>query len=266
MCLIVVKPVGVDIPDFVIESAAEYNADGFGIMYEGTAKRWKHRTVPQIKKLLKPLTDKNVAVHFRMATDGRISAKNAHPFKLSNQAYLMHNGILTKYRTDKSAADSDTARFVKTFCNPLIAKHGSIPRKQLEHEITGNAIAIMQKDGVIKTYGHSWVNRYSCDFSNTYAWDSAESVAAYKSYNTHAAAQNFVSDTYCGSVVTEIYLRLAPVVDLLPLTDCSYVSYADLQLCDDIANGYIEPRDFLESCSEETLLELYTYAVGYNII
>ncbi len=283
MCLIVVKPAGETIPDHVIESAQEYNSDGFGLMHSGTAKRWKHRTPAQIKKLLESLGDVDVAVHFRMATDGKVSVANAHPFKLKNQAYLMHNGILSKYRTSGKAEKSDTRVFIEKFCNPQIIQNGSIPRKQLEREITGNAICIMQRDGVINTYGDSWLTRYGCEFSNTYAWDSAESMQKYSSskigYLSSAVADRvdntpekwpsvpagdweFESHGLLGT----IYYRLYEIADMLPIHDYSYIAYEDLNLQDAFCADEIDCYSFLNACSDETLLELYTLACNQNLI
>jgi hypothetical protein len=278
MCLIVVKPAGQTIPDHVIESAQEYNSDGFGLMHSGTAKRWKHRTPKQIKKLLEPLGDVNVAVHFRMATDGKVSVSNAHPFKLKNQAYLMHNGILSKYRTSGKAEKSDTRMFIEKFCNPRIVQNGSIPRKDLEKEIYGNAICIMQRDGVINTYGDSWLKRYGCEFSNTYAWDSAESMARYSSnsgkygYLSSAVTDRVdntpvdMADFETNGLLGTMYYRLYEIADMLPIHDYSYIAYEDLDLQDSFLAEEIDCYSFLNACTDETLLELYTLACNQNLI
>lgn len=269
MCLIVVKPAGNVIPDHVIESAYEYNSDGFGIMHDGKARRWQHRSPEEIKALLKPLSDTDVAVHFRMATDGKVSRNNAHPFKLQNKAFLMHNGILSKYRTSPDADKSDTREFIDRFCNPLIKKHGSIPRKPLEQEIYGNAICIMQRDGVIQTYGDSWLTRYGCQFSNTYAWDSAEKVSAYVNKNSYidddfdAMSWRSYSAESC---MATIYHRLSTVVDCLPFYDYSHVMSDDLDLHDSLLDGTIDEMRFLQQCTDETLLELYTVAARSGLI
>jgi hypothetical protein len=277
MCLIVVKPAGQTIPTHVIESAQEYNSDGFGLMYNGTAKRWKHRTPKQISKLLEPLGDVDVAVHFRMATDGKVCVANAHPFKMKNQAYLMHNGILSKYRTSGKAAKSDTRMFIETFCNPAIEKHGSIPRKDLEREITGNAICIMQRDGVINTYGDSWLSRYGCQFSNTYAWDSGDWQGVTKYYTGSSKVRDSIdytdvngpvdmADFDTNGLLGTLYYRLYEVADMLPVHDYAYVAYEDLDLQDSVVAGEIDCYSFLNACSEETLLELYTFACNQNLI
>jgi predicted glutamine amidotransferase len=277
MCLIVVKPAGQDIPQNVIVSAQEYNSDGFGIMHNGTSRRWKHRTAAQITSLLEDMTDIDCAVHFRMATDGKVCVANSHPFKLRNDAYLMHNGILSKYRTSGKANKSDTRTFIDKFCNPLISKHGSIPRNELENEIYGNAIAIMQKDGTINTYGSSWLERYGCKFSNTYAWDSGESWKSYSSiYNNSSYSSSKTRDSIDTPVdmgdsgtyglLGTIYYRLYEIADMLPVQDYSYVAYEDLDLQDSLIADEIDCYKFLNQCTEETLLELYTYACNQALI
>jgi hypothetical protein len=280
MCLIVVKPAGQDIPDHVIESARDFNSDGFGIMHNGTSKRWKHRTAAQIKELLDPMTDINCAVHFRMATDGKVCVANSHPFKLRNQAYLMHNGILTKYRTTSKANKSDTREFIDKFCNPMIRQHGSIPRGKLESEIVGNAIAIMQRDGTINTYGDSWLERYGCQFSNTYAWDSGSwsgfysssgltsswDTSEYASSRTRDSGPVDMGDTELKGLLGTIYHRLYDIADMLPCSNYAYVAYEDLDLQESLIADEIDNYKFLALCTEETLLELYTFACNGHLI
>jgi len=276
MCLIVVKPEGKEIPANVVESAQAYNSDGFGIMYGGTAKRWKHRTAAQIKEILAPLKDKEIAVHFRMATDGKVCVANSHPFKLKNKGYLMHNGILSKYRTSGSAPKSDTRQFIDQFCNPAIAQHGSIPRKALEAEIYGNAIAMMLPDGVIKTYGDSWLTRYGCQFSNTYAWDSGQwSSYGSKYVNTSSYGSSKTRDSLgivdmadfdTSGLLGTIYQRLYDIADMLTLYDYTHIAYEDLDLQDALLKDEIDCYKFLSACTEETLLELYTDACNQNLI
>jgi hypothetical protein len=276
MCLIVVKPAGQEIPKHVIVSAQEYNSDGFGVMHSGTAKRWKHRTAAQIESILAPLKDTDCAVHFRMATDGKVCVANSHPFKLKNGAQLMHNGILSKYRTTAKAQKSDTRQFIDKFCNPQIAKHGSIPRKELESEIYGNAIAIMHKSGIISTYGDSWLQRYGCQFSNTYAWDSGDwksvtsydiGVSSYQSSKVRSATSvTDMADFENSGLTGTIYYRLYDIADMLPLYDYSHIAYKDLDLQDSLLSGEIDCYKFLNLCTEETLLELYTVACNDNLI
>ncbi len=271
MCLIIHKPEGSTVPKWVIESALEYNNDGFGVMAEGKARKWKYRTLEQIQDILGPLEAVNAALHFRMATDGLVNKSNAHPFKLRNRAWLMHNGMLSKYRTSKTDKISDTRKFIDTFCNPLISEHGSIPTAKLEEEIWGNTICLMQKDGEINRYGSGWTKHDGNFFSNEYAWDSPTYQSKYgisdylgSDYPLYTKEELAVeSSDYLSESMLDVLLQ---VTDILPFNDVGYVAYSDVELQDEILDGEITPKDFLEFCSAETLLLMYTWAAQHNHI
>lgn len=274
MCLIIHKPAGQVIAPEIVRSAYRYNSDGFGIMCDGQAEKYADLKPTEIIKKLDKLQDKEIAVHFRMATHGEINKKNAHPFKLNNRAWLMHNGVLSKYAPDKSAKHSDTRQFVDQFCNKMIAKHGSIPRADLEKEIVGNAICIMQRDGTVNRYGSSWLEYEGSWYSNTYAWDYPETTAyqwrdLYGDYDSIADMSgdgDYISYS-AGSDATGDYIldKLLPIVDSLPLNVPDYISYDDMHLWDELLAGYMDEYDFLGSCTATTLVAIYSYAVdrGY---
>lgn len=293
MCLIIHKPAGKAIPDWVINSAYESNSDGIGIMHSGTMRKWAHLDPERIKQELQELEDVELAVHFRMATDGRVNKKNAHPFKLKNGAYLMHNGILSKYRTAPDAEESDTRRFIREFCNPLISKHGSIPRALLEPAITGNKICIGQRDGTISRYGSGWLEYFGCYFSNTYAWDAPDRWSDLRDWacglqgNTRKYlpkmdysidSEDFDHDTDTEDferwsedtaldLHARIYARLIEVSDLLPWSTLwDYIAASDGELYTDLLDGYLDEVDFLACASADTTLNLYSWAVKVGYI
>ena len=81
MCLIVQVPAGETLELDVIESAYSWNCDGFGLMANGEATKWKDLKPATIKRKIDELQDVDIAVHFRMATDGKVNKSNAHPFQ-----------------------------------------------------------------------------------------------------------------------------------------------------------------------------------------
>lgn len=273
MCLIIHKPAECNITADIVKSALDYNPDGFGIMALGDARKYKTVTQSQVMQILAEFDGIECAVHFRMATDGMVHKKLAHPFKLKNRAYLMHNGILSKYRTDRKAKESDTTRFVSEFCNPLISKHGSIPKATLEAEIIGSKVCIMQPNGVITRYGGEWQKHSGMYFSNNYAWDSPYYMSEWKS------AKSVITGDFDDAELSELYFdrdpapladditcRLLAVADMLPVNTPDYIYYDDLNLWDDLQAGLLHIDDFLCCCSTDTLLELYTVAVAQNLI
>ena len=282
MCLIITLESGQTVPEWVIESALEYNADGLGIMAQGKARKFMGIKASHAKQLInEEFLGVDRAVHFRMATDGKINKANCHPFPLKNRGYLMHNGILSAYRTTKDSAKSDTRRFVEEFCNVKIAKHGSIPTSDLEKEIVGNAICLMDKSGNISRYGSRWVEYFGCWFSNEYAWDApvkyptrVKSKPSWWAYSADDYSDFSVRDSddwygrpeddYCADLVAS---RLMILADDLPLATPDHVYYQDLDLWDELLSGTLQVEDFLGVCSADTLLNLYTWAAseGYTL-
>ena len=285
MCLIIHKPKGQEIPQWVIESAQEYNPDGVGIMAEGDSRKFLSIKPEVVRDTVNGFDD--CAVHFRMATHGRVDKANVHPFKMRGGAYLMHNGILHAYAPKKGckAKKSDSALFVQHFCNPMILKNGSIPKKALEAEIGSNAIAIMNKDGSIHRYGKGWNEYKGCFMSNEYAWDAPYSYSGFgrgsRYYTTaHRQVRQLGNESISGYTYANDYgstygddmeesledmvrSHLEIYLDDLPLDDYSEIGYNDLMLMDQLADDTITRYTFIDLASNETLVNLYRYTIKH---
>lgn len=268
MCLIIHKPAGKDIPQWIIESAQQYNEDGVGLMHSGKAARWVKIAPNKIKKRLDRLTDKDIAIHFRMATHGEVTKDNVHPFKLANGGFLMHNGILSKYAPKQKHGDiSDTRLFVQQFCNPMIGSYGSIPKAALEKELGySNAVALMDSDGNINRYGYGWVEYEGLHFSNEYAWDYPYAFST----DRHKWTDKVVGydSTYKGYQTIDglVAEQLQKYQDFLPLENADNVSYEDMELYDRLFDGSLTVSDFLHECSAETCLRLYNWLVERSYV
>lgn len=117
MCVIVYKPKGVDCPDIeTIKKCWNRNPDGAGMMWIDE----KEKNVKFIKgymhlknfladyiPVMKDFKNVELALHFRIKTNGTVSSKNCHPFPVTtdegmihdlsgeSESVLMHNGILS---------------------------------------------------------------------------------------------------------------------------------------------------------------------------
>lgn len=273
MCLIIQKPAGKTVDKWVLESALNYNQDGFGLMYHDNngpvVKKWKQLGIKRINKLVKALTDVELAIHFRMATHGKVDKSNAHPFPLANGAHMMHNGILSAYApADRDGKLSDTQIFVNTYLNKMV-ELGPIDVPALEQEIQGNALAILDSDGDMRLYGKGrWVEHYGLKFSNTYAWDAPSTYKPRSTLSDYAYdwrdSDNLVGDDT--DVDKYMLDELYCIVDSLPLEDCDMYSAADMMLQDDLMSGNITEWDIIEYCTAETLTNLYKYAARHNLV
>jgi predicted glutamine amidotransferase len=117
MCVIIYKQANAIVCPSVIKYAYDNNPHGFGLMYaeDKQVKVIKGLyDLTQIYNIWNNFLDKDIAVHFRWATVGKISEENLHPFPLMNKAedkkdlYLMHNGTIRDLPFNENVDLSDT--------------------------------------------------------------------------------------------------------------------------------------------------------------
>lgn len=123
MCIIAIQPLGVKIKESTLKNCWESNNDGAGIMYVDNGKIIVNREMHSFNEFmkLKKHADKlnsNIVMHFRIATSGGINEKNCHPFKVNNDVYFCHNGILD-IEVPKNSNINDTQIFNNSFMKGL---------------------------------------------------------------------------------------------------------------------------------------------------
>lgn len=78
------------------------NPDGFGMIYvkKGTLQTFKDMS-EDVDRLYSIYADakaknegSNFALHFRIATSGKVNAANCHPFSVSDKLAFIHNGVI----------------------------------------------------------------------------------------------------------------------------------------------------------------------------
>jgi len=125
MCIAIMKSENKKINKATLQRCYDANPDGAGFMYaenkELTVKKG-YFTFKDFYKEYKPHENKQVLLHFRIKTHGKIDKKNCHPFLVNNGLGFIHNGIITGYGDDKQ---SDTIAFNKAILKKIVAKHGN---------------------------------------------------------------------------------------------------------------------------------------------
>ena len=271
MCLIIHKPKGATIEKWILESAKEYNPDGIGIMANSSSERFLKIATDKVYDKINGLD--NAVIHFRMATHGAVDIANCHPFKLHGGIFLMHNGIMNSYNPPKDSKDSDTATFVKEFCNPSIAVNGKLNLKLFESAMTGQVMALMHRHGRITRHGN-FHDYEGCYYSNHYAWDSP---ATWKYSDTKYPANyasNYPALPYHGVTDSVGYKSCDNMIDdflysavfQLPLETNEYVDHRDDDIYDDLWSYKIDASQFLEECSPETKINLFSYLVEKGML
>lgn len=115
MCLVIANLDGREIPVQYIRSAYRTNHHGFGIMYVKNNELFMQKGMFSVDQVIGMITKMEsqkspYVAHFRMATQGSQSSKNAHPFHITSKmkgVAMVHNGVfhdsrLTHTREDKS--------------------------------------------------------------------------------------------------------------------------------------------------------------------
>jgi len=126
MCIAIMKSENKKISKTTLQRCYDANPDGAGFMFadnkELTVKKG-YFTFKEFYKEYKPHENKQVLLHFRIKTHGKIDKNNCHPFLVNSGLGFIHNGIISGYGDDKQ---SDTIDFNKSILQKIVAKHGNM--------------------------------------------------------------------------------------------------------------------------------------------
>lgn len=121
MCIAIFKP-RKTAPDWsAYERAFKSNPDGWGFAAARDGKLIVRKGVTSFnnfKRKFKHFKNCPALVHFRIKTSGEINDKNCHPFMVTDQLAVIHNGMLDiEQSVDKNM--SDTWHFVRQVLRPM---------------------------------------------------------------------------------------------------------------------------------------------------
>lgn len=302
MCLIVVKPAGLDIPAYILRSALDFNQDGVGACYmqdgKTVVRKWLDIKAPKLERKMARLKDLEVCLHLRMATHGRTDVSNIHPFPAHGNAWVAHNGVLHQYAplNRKDSKTSDTREFIDKFLSPLLAKSDTFPLAEIQKEIAGNALLIMTADGVMQRLGSGWNQLDGIWVSNCYAFDHPDgysltdgyelgTAGAYypgqfaRSYNRNYGIAPYPAlvDTHNGIPTASAYQShsyvtcddlitedLRTMSDDIDLSNDDNIALEDAALYNQLLYGTMPVDEFLQEISATTKLALYTQLVRHE--
>lgn len=193
MCIIVYKQAGAKLPPYeTLKTCYQNNPDGVGYM-----KRDENGYITTFKGLLsfdkfykqvKEQDDKtaDIALHFRIATRGDVTPHNCHPFRIKNNAYLMHNGTFTGWGFNEQL--SDTEQFAQLLSR-LIDKDATTNTaavKLANLALEWGAALIMDNKGVamcgewLEDGGVYYSNRSYIPYGNSYFYTPSETGESLK--------------------------------------------------------------------------------------
>lgn len=203
MCLMIQHSKNTVLSEELIFDIYSKNSDGFGVM-------WGDGDKVHVLKLLgnaREITDlynehvkgKDCVIHFRMMTHGNINYDNCHPYMVTENVWMAHNGILST-GNDADVSKSDTWHYINDFLRPLAKTYGEdilfdpIMQKFIEEHIgASNKFGFVHRDGRVAILNRkSGVEHMDAWFSNTYAWSPAK--FGYKMYSY----SNYSKSAYYG--------------------------------------------------------------------
>jgi len=204
MCLIFLKPKNAK--NYMTYerfcNALENNPHSVGIVYKNPedGKVKIERFVKPEKgkeKIYDIIKDKEeFAIHFRFATHGAVNLENCHPFLVTKDLCLMHNGIMSDFG-NIDTTKSDTRNFTEAFLRPYIEQEGIDIIKDKEFiEDVGKVIGSYNKLLLIdKDFNWSIINEKSgvwkegCWMSNSYSTESSRNY--YDSYISSKSSKSY---------------------------------------------------------------------------
>ena len=205
MCLLVNQPASTAFTPEFIEDVYRKNSDGFGVMYAEHGKVHVYKCLPRDAKDMVDFYQahaegRDCVWHARMQTHGDIDLDNCHPYRVTDDIWLAHNGILsTGNASDKTK--SDTWHFIRNVLAPALTANPDLMLDMDWQKFIGSMIGTGNKFGLVRADGKtvvinesSGVNFVGAWLSNTYAW-SASAFGFRSSYQ----AQSGYTDSFSGS-------------------------------------------------------------------
>lgn len=189
MCLLIHQPRGVTFSKKDLKDFLSFNQDGFGMAYPQDGRLNIVKVVDDDRQAIDAyftcMAGRPGLLHFRMATHGDKTAQNCHPFRLTDEIAMAHNGILS-IDADAEKGWSDTRLFAEHVLKPMAMAdpdalfHADVlellggmigPSNRLMFIRADGATSIVNKSaGVV--YKRAWL-------SNTYAWSSPDNEEAW---------------------------------------------------------------------------------------
>jgi predicted glutamine amidotransferase len=204
MCIAILNTKGTTLKKDILRNCWENNGDGAGLLYITDDK--KLETFKEMKsfdsfydkyiEVRKKYGKRNIVLHFRISTHGKINETNCHPFLVDDNVGFVHNGMI--YSVPTSTDYSDTYMF-----NELILKNlkqgfeneDAILDMLADYIGNGSKLIFLNKNNewsiVNESAGH-W--HLGCWFSNTSYkqvnnWYDFGGVKKYKSTSNYGATK-----------------------------------------------------------------------------
>lgn len=181
MCLLVKQPSTTAFTNDFLEDVYNKNSDGFGVMYAEGGKVHVYKCLPRSAQEMvdfyaKHAEGRDCIWHARMQTHGDIDIDNCHPYMVTDDIYLAHNGVLS-CGNNADRSKSDTWHFIRNIMRPALTAEPDLMLDPTWISFIGAMIGSSNKFGLVRADGHmvvinesSGVEFVGAWLSNTYAW------------------------------------------------------------------------------------------------
>jgi len=173
MCVIVVRPPGINIQSSILRLCFDANDDGAGFMYALNKRLYIEKgffTFANFMNAYARVPDNVLCVlHFRLATSGLHDWNNCHPHKINRGLAFVHNGII-QTSSIRNRTDSDTVWFNKEVLQKMPSNFHM--RHDIVRAIEGmigpyNKLVVLDRFGQITFFNTDGFDEYmGCWFSN----------------------------------------------------------------------------------------------------
>ena len=126
MCIAILALPGAIVPRSDMAESWRMNDDGAGLMFAHDGKLYIHKGYMDYNsfealyyKLQKEYPASVFVLHFRIASAGRVSQDNTHPFLINDTLGMVHNGTFSFCSTTITDEMSDTRNFCENFLRHL---------------------------------------------------------------------------------------------------------------------------------------------------
>lgn len=122
MCQIIVNTPKYIFEETELKNSGKNNPDGFGIAYTDGKKLKVYKTmklntfINKYKEVRTQFPKSYILLHTRLATHGKKCVDNSHPFKVTKDICMAHNGVFSGFG---STDLSDTLDFINTILKPI---------------------------------------------------------------------------------------------------------------------------------------------------
>lgn len=241
MCIAILKTKKGNITDEQLRNSFISNSDGAGIAYTVKGNLIIEKGIFEVNKFIQAVRraeakcDNNMLIHCRIGTSGYKDKKNTHPFKVTKNVCLIHNGILDVH-VPKNSDINDTQIFINEYMKDL-SNEDLINNNGVKTLLKGfigtyNKFVLLDNNGnyniINEKQGHwldgVWYSNYS------YATHKTSSYTRYwfdSYYDEDYALEGYPEDgTTSGRKISkETYDDILMEIESLTLTDIAGIGY-----------------------------------------